>query len=77
VALFPGPVPNPKQLRQLRNSIQPKLMKAISDRISGLSDEPKSPGADKVEGYAYRIVYAVEDEALIAGIVWVGHRREV
>jgi mRNA-degrading endonuclease RelE of RelBE toxin-antitoxin system len=52
-------------------------MKAISDRISGLSDEPKSPGADKVEGYAYRILYAVEDEALIAGIVWVGHRREV
>jgi mRNA-degrading endonuclease RelE of RelBE toxin-antitoxin system len=52
-------------------------MKSISDRISGLSEELKSPGADKVEGYDYSIVYAVEDEALTVVIVWVGHRREV
>jgi mRNA interferase RelE/StbE len=52
-------------------------MKAIGDRMSGLSDEPKPAGADKVEGYDYRIVYAVEDEALTADIVRVGHRREV
>jgi mRNA-degrading endonuclease RelE of RelBE toxin-antitoxin system len=52
-------------------------MWAIGDRISGLSDELKSPVADKVGGYHYRIVYAVEDEVLTAVIVWVGHRREV
>jgi hypothetical protein len=52
-------------------------MKAIGDRLSELSDEPMPPRADKVEGYDYRIVYAVEDEALTAVIVRVGHRREV
>jgi mRNA interferase RelE/StbE len=52
-------------------------MKAIGDRLSELSDEPMPPGADKVEGYDYRIVYAVEDEALTAVIARVGHRREV
>jgi len=60
-------------------------VKANSDRISALADEPKPPGAEKVEGYDYwrvrsgdyRIVYAVEDEALTVVIVRVGHRREV
>ena len=40
------------------------------------SDEPKPPGADKVEGYEYRIVYAVEDEVLTVVIIRIGHRRE-
>ena len=74
-----------KELRKLRRSIQPKLMKAIGDRISGLADEPRPPGAEKVEGYDYwrvrsgdyKIVYAVEDEVLSVVIVRVGHRREV
>jgi mRNA interferase RelE/StbE len=72
-----------KELRKLRKRIQPKIMKAISDRISGLADEPKPPGAEKVEGYwrvrsgNYRIVYAVEEEALSLVIVRVGPRREV
>lgn len=74
-----------KELRKLRKSIQPKLMKAIGDRIDELADEPKPPGAEKVEGYEYwrvrsgdyRIVYSVEDEVLTVVIVRVGHRREV
>ncbi len=74
-----------RELRKLRRSIQPKLMKSIGDRINGLADEPKPPGAEKVEGYEYwrvrsgdyRIVYSVEDEVLTVLIVRVGHRREV
>jgi mRNA-degrading endonuclease RelE of RelBE toxin-antitoxin system len=51
-------------------------MKAIGDLISGLSYEPKPPGAGKVEGYEYRIVYVVEDEVLTVVIIRIGQRRE-
>lgn len=74
-----------KELRKLRKTIQPKLMKAISSRIDALATEPKPPGVEKVEGYDYwrvrsgdyRIIYSVEDEVLTVVIVRVGHRREV
>ena len=60
-------------------------MKAISARISGLADEPRLPGVEKVESYDYwrvrsgdyRIVYAIEVEVLTVVIVRGGHRREV
>jgi mRNA interferase RelE/StbE len=60
-------------------------MRAISARISELADEPRPPGAEKLEGYDYwrvrsgdyRIVYSIEDEVLTVVIVRVGHRREV
>ena len=54
-------------------------------RIAALADDPRPPGCTKLSGReayrirqgSYRIVYTIEDEALVVEIVKVGHRRDV
>jgi mRNA interferase RelE/StbE len=58
----------------------------IVRRIRSLADDPRPPGCEKLVGQAdryrvregrYRIVYAVEDDALVVYVVRVGHRKDV
>lgn len=57
----------------------------IMGRIGGLAHDPRPPGCEKLsalERYRirvgdYRIVYSIEDEALVVWVVRVGHRRDV
>lgn len=75
-----------KELRKLRKTIQPKLMRNIADRVHALAVDPRPPGVEKVENAGdlwrvragdYRIVYSIEDEVLTVLVVRIGHRREV
>ena len=54
--------------------------------IGSLSDDPRPAGVEKLSGMKdrfrvrvgdFRVVYAIEDDALVVYVVKVGHRREV
>ena len=58
----------------------------IVRRISGLGDDPRPPGCQKLAGGEnryrvrqgrYRIVYSIEDSELIVEVVRVGHRKDI
>jgi len=58
----------------------------IKVRMDALSADPRPSGATKLSGPEglyriragdYRIVYAVQDKALLVLVVRIGHRREV
>lgn len=57
----------------------------IMERIGALAEDPRPHGCEKLsalERYRirvgdYRIVYAIEDEALVVWVVRLGHRRDV
>ena len=57
----------------------------ILKRISGLADDPRPVGVEKLssdEKYRirqgnYRILYVIEDDIITVTIVKVGHRRDV
>lgn len=74
-----------KELAKLRKSIQPKQFKRIRDTIEALGTDPRPPGAESVETTEYlrvrtgdyRIIYQVEEDALMVLIIRIGHRREV
>jgi mRNA interferase RelE/StbE len=60
------------------------LARRIYARVSALADDPRPSGCEKLAGGQneyrvrvgdYRIVYAVEDRAVL--VLVVGHRREV
>ncbi len=54
-------------------------------RIASLADNPRPAGCEKLSNQAwyrvrqgvYRIVYEIQDQALLVTVVKVGHRREV
>ena len=54
-------------------------------RIAALAADPRPPGCTKLSGQEayrvrqgqYRIVYRIEDDALVVEVVRVGHRRDV
>jgi mRNA interferase RelE/StbE len=71
-----------------------KEIEAISDRkdrqrivlrISGLAEDPRPPGCQKLSGNdryrirqgVYRVVYSIEDKQLTVFVVKVGHRKDV
>jgi mRNA interferase RelE/StbE len=75
----------PAAERQLRR-LDATTRSRIADRIRQLADEPRPHGVEKLgdpddllrmRAGAYRIVYRVEDDALIVLVVRIGHRREV
>ena len=54
--------------------------------ISGLGDDPRPPGCQKLAGGEnryrvrqgrYRIVYSIKDSELIVEVVRVGHRKDI
>lgn len=54
-------------------------------RIAKLSAEPRPPGSDKLSGQplyrirqgAYRVVYEIDDDAIVVLVIRVAHRRDV
>jgi mRNA interferase RelE/StbE len=62
------------------------MRRRIDARIRELSQQPRPPGVEKLQGAAalyrrrvgdYRILYAIEGEAQQIVIVRVGHRRDI
>ena len=75
----------PEARRNLKK-LPPEVLRRIISRIENLANNPRPHGVETLTGSerlhrvrvgAYRIVYAVEDKALLVLIVRVGHRREV
>lgn len=60
-------------------------VRRILERIESLRDDPRPHGCEKLsaqERYRlrqgdYRIIYSVDDDAVIVEVVKVGHRRDV
>jgi mRNA interferase RelE/StbE len=71
--------------REIEELPTKKDRRLVVDRISKLAEDPRPPGSEKLadqERYRvrqglYRIVYEIEDAALVVRIVKVGHRRDV
>jgi mRNA interferase RelE/StbE len=58
----------------------------VMSAIGSLAEEPRPAGSEKLAGRDdrhrirvgnYRVLYSIEDAALIVWVVKVGHRREV
>ena len=71
-----------RQLRKLSAQVRAQVLPVIQ----ALADDPRPSGVVKMEGPEgyyrvrsgdYRIVYSIEDEALIVLVVRIAHRREV
>ncbi|MEX2236687.1 MAG: type II toxin-antitoxin system RelE/ParE family toxin [Dehalococcoidia bacterium] len=75
--------PARRELRKLPHEIQRRL----GPHIEALSHEPRPAGVTKLNTSAgdeyrirvghYRVIYQIEDYALIVLVLRVGHRREV
>jgi mRNA interferase RelE/StbE len=61
------------------------VRRRIAGKIEALGATPRPPGVEKLSGQekyrirqsAYRIVYAIDDDARTATIFKIGHRRDV
>lgn len=71
-----------RAIRKLPKNVRTRLL----DAISALSDDPRPPGARKVAGADlawrvragdHRVIYEIEDDALLVTVVRAAHRREV
>lgn len=75
----------PPAERQLR-SFSPAVQKRLVKRMKTLQDNPRPQGAKKLAGEDnlyriregdYRIIYMIQDKALIVLVLKVGDRKEV
>ena len=74
----------PAAVRALR-LVDPQDRPRLQGAIALLGQEPRPPGARALQGRpgyrirvgSYRILYVVEDDALVVVVVTVGHRRDV
>jgi mRNA interferase RelE/StbE len=71
-----------KALRKLPEKVQRRIAAATE----ALGEDPRPPGSKKLEGAddfwrirvgLYRVVYTIQDEALIVLVVRVAHRKDV
>ncbi len=70
-----------KDLRGIPKADVRRLLKTIE----ALRDEPRPPGCEKlsdrelyrVRQGVYRVVYSIDDAAVVVEVIKVGHRREV
>lgn len=71
-----------RALRKLPDKVQRRIA-AATDALAG---DPRPPNAKKLEGAddlwrirvgEYRVVYTIQDEALIVLVVRVAHRKDV
>ena len=75
----------PAALRELK-ALPREILQRISRKIDSLADNPRPPGVEKLSGSEdsyrvrvgdYRIVYLIEDRALLICVVRIGHRKNV
>lgn len=71
-----------KAVRKLDSDVQRRIIA----RAEALADDPRPPGAEKLEGMRdlyrirvgdYRVIYQIADKVLLVLVVRVGHRRDV
>jgi mRNA interferase RelE/StbE len=75
----------PSAVREIETIPQKKIRQRVVKRIEALAGNPRPPGCEKLTGHdryrvrqgSYRIVYSVEDDALVVFVVKVGHRSDV
>ena len=75
----------PSAVKELESVPRKKDRQRIIQSIGLLADNPRPPGSTKLSGYdryrirmgSYRIVYGIEDDALVVYVVKVGHRKDV
>ena len=75
----------PSAVREIEAIPQKRQRQRIVSRIRALANDPRPPGCEKLTGQdryrvrqgQYRIVYSVEDDALVVYVVKVGHRSDV
>jgi len=75
----------PSAVKELENIPHKKDRQRIVERISALANDPRPHGSQKLSGKdhlrlrqgSYRIIYAIEDDALVVYVVKIGHRKEV
>ena len=72
-------------MREL-DALPDKIQLQIIERIDGLAENPRPPGAVKIVGSGdiwrlrhgdYRIIYQVADKVRLVVVTKIGHRREV
>jgi len=72
-------------VKEIESIPRKKDRQRIIQCIGLLADNPRPPGSIKLSGYdryrirmgSYRIVYGIEDDALVVYVVKVGHRKDV
>jgi mRNA interferase RelE/StbE len=75
----------PSAARDIEDIPEKKQRQRVVARIESLADSPRPRGCEKLSGQeryrvrqgVYRIVYAIEDDALLVYVVKVGHRSSV
>jgi mRNA interferase RelE/StbE len=75
----------PSAVREIEAIPLKKVRQRIVRRIQALSEDPRPIGCEKLTGHDryrlrqgnYRVVYAIEDQALVVFVVKVGHRSSV
>jgi mRNA interferase RelE/StbE len=75
----------PSAVKELESIPHKKDRQRIVERISALVDDPGPHGSQKLSGKdrfrlrqgSYRIIYAIEDDALVVYVVKIGHRKDV
>jgi mRNA interferase RelE/StbE len=76
----------PKAEKYLAGIGDARLYKRLREAIGGLASDPRAPGSLKMQGADelyrvrigdYRIVYQIQDAALVVLVVEIGHRREI
>ncbi|MDF0643991.1 MAG: type II toxin-antitoxin system RelE/ParE family toxin [Nitrospira sp.] len=74
--------PAERQFRSLASAIQKRLVK----RMKALQNDPRPPGVKKLSGEDdlyriregdYRIIYTVQDKALLILVLKIGDRKEI
>ena len=66
-------------------NITKRDLRRIMQRISGLAEDPRPHGSEKLSGQEryrirqgrYRIIYSIQDEELTVWVVKVDHRKDV
>jgi len=67
------------------NAIPKKDLRKVVSKIRSLSDNPRLKGCVKLSGQEryrirrgnYRILYSIEDDALVVYVVKIAHRKDV
>ncbi len=77
---------DPRAIKEL-SKLDRSIARRVRAAIEALADDPRPPGCVKLAGYGdlwrikaakdYRIIYAIEDAALLVLVVRVGHRGDL
>lgn len=74
----------PAAAREFRK-LPEEVKRRLKPKIDALANDPRPPGVEKLAGSEtsyrirvgdYRILYRIEDKALLISIVRIAHRRE-